>query len=96
LFDLNTYMEVKSEEDFQQLRQQFQIWRKRHSMFVHDVSRIEHIVEGHIQKYSIALVYYRQTKKKNYLESAQKEIDEINRLIQTVEKIELMSILSRG
>jgi hypothetical protein len=96
LFGLNIYMEVYSEEDFYKLRQQFQIWRKRHSMFVHDVKRIEHIVEDHIQKYSIALVYYRQTKKKNYLDQAQQQIEEINNLIQTIEKIELMSILSRG
>jgi hypothetical protein len=96
LFDLNICMEVRSEEDFSKLRQQFQVWRKRHSMFTHDVNKIEHIVENHIQKYSIALVYYRQTKKKNYLEQATNEIKEINNLIQTIEKIELMSILSRG
>jgi cell fate (sporulation/competence/biofilm development) regulator YmcA (YheA/YmcA/DUF963 family) len=96
LFDLNIYMEVYSEEDFSKLRQQFRVWRKRHGMFIHDVKRIEDIVEDRIQKYSIALVNYRQTKKKNYLEQAQQQIEEINNLIQTIEKIELMSILSRG
>jgi len=96
LFDLNIYMLVETDKDFPLLRQQFSIWRKRHSMFKHDVNQIEHIMEDHIQKYSIALVYYRQTKKRSYLEQAQKEIDEINRLISTVEQIELMSILSRG
>jgi len=96
LFDLNINMFVESEKDFQELRNHFQIWRKRHGLFIHDVNRIENIVEHHIRQYSTALVYYRQTKKKSYLESAQKEIDEINRLIQTIEKIELMSILSRG
>ena len=96
MFDLNIYMLVETDKDFAQLRQQFIIWRKRHSMFIHDVTRIEHIMEDHIQKHSIALVYYRQTKKRSYLEQAQKEIDEINRLIGTVEKIELMSMLSRG
>jgi hypothetical protein len=89
-------MLVETDKDFTQLRQQFNIWRKRHSMFIHDVIRIEHIMEDHIQKHSIALVYYRQTKKRSYLEQAQREIDEINRLIGTVEKIELMSMLSRG
>ena len=89
-------MLVETDKDFPKLRQQFSIWRKRHSMFIHDVTRIEHIMEDHIQKHSIALVYYRQTKKRSYLEQAQKEIDEINRLIGTVEKIELMSMLSRG
>ena len=89
-------MIVNSESDFPALRQQFLIWRKRHSMFIEDVKNIEKIVEEHIQSHSRILVLYRQTKKKSYLESAQKEINEINRLIQTVEKIELMSILSRG
>ena len=89
-------MLVETDKDFTQLRQQFNIWRKRHSMFIHDVIRIEHIMEDHIQKHSIALVYYRQTKKRSYLEQAQQEIDEINKLISTVEKIELMSMLSRG
>ena len=96
MFDLNICMLVETDKDFTQLRQQFNIWRKRHSMFIHDVIRIEHIMEDHIQKHSIALVYYRQTKKRSYLEQAQREIDEINRLIGTVEKIELMSMLSRG
>jgi hypothetical protein len=89
-------MLVETDKDFTQLRQQFNTWRKRHSMFIHDVIRIEHIMEDHIQKHSIALVYYRQTKKRSYLEQAQQEIDEINKLISTVEKIELMSMLSRG
>jgi hypothetical protein len=89
-------MLVETDKDFPQLRRQFSVWRKRHSMFIHDVTRIEHIMEDHIQKHSIALVYYRQTKKRSYLEQAQREIDEINKLIGTVEKIELMSMLSRG
>lgn len=89
-------MLVETEKDFPQLRQQFSVWRKRHSMFVHDVKHIEHIIENHIQQHSKILVQYRQTKKRSYLEQAQKEIDEINRLISTVEKIELMAMLSRG
>ena len=89
-------MRVETEKDFPALRQHFNVWRKRHSMFVHDVNRIEHIVEDHIQKYSIALVYYRQTKKRSYIDQAQQQLDEINKLINTIEKIELMSMLSRG
>jgi hypothetical protein len=41
------------------------------------------------------MVLYRQTKNRGYLEKAQQEIDAINSTILTVEKIELMSILSR-
>ncbi len=88
-------MTVTSDADFKELRNQLNRWRSRFPMFKHDVNQIEHIIENHIQNYSIALVYYRQTHKKNYLESAQKELDEINRVITTVEKLELMAMLSQ-
>jgi hypothetical protein len=39
---------------------------------------------------------YRQTKNRSYLERAQREIDAINTVLATVEKMELMSLLSRG
>ncbi len=89
-------MKVESEKDFPALRQQFQKWRKRFPMFTHDVNTIEHIIENHIQNYSIALVNYRQSHKKNHLERAQQEIDNINRVLSTVEKLELMAMLSQG
>jgi hypothetical protein len=89
-------MQITSDKDFQELRKQFLEWRKRFPMFAHDVKTIESIVEEHIKKHSIALVNYRQTHGKNYLEQAQKEIDAINQVVATVEKIELMSLLSRG
>lgn len=89
-------MRVESEKDFKILRERFNQWRKQFPMFVHDVNRIEHAVEDYIQNYSIALVHYRQSKKKNHLEKAQQQIDKINSLIDTIEKIELMALLSRG
>ncbi len=89
-------MHVNDENDFVLLRKQFAEWRRRFPMFVHDVKTIEKIVEEHIKKHSIALVNYRQTHGKNHLEQAQRELDEINRIVNTVEKIELMSLLSRG
>jgi hypothetical protein len=39
---------------------------------------------------------HRQTHSKSYIEKAQQEIDAINRVLATVEKIELMAMLSRG
>jgi hypothetical protein len=42
------------------------------------------------------MVLYRQTKHRGYLEKAQQEIDAINTILNTVEKMELMSLLSRG
>ena len=89
-------MQIQSDQDFKQLREQCSIWRKRFPMFKHDVNQIEHIIENHIQNHSIIMVQYRQTKSKACLEKAQLEIDAINRVIATVEKMELMSMLSRG
>lgn len=88
-------MRVESDRDFPELRKQFTIWRKRFPMFTHDVTQIEHIIEQHIQNFAIAGVYYRQTHSKLYLEKAQHELDEINRVISTVEKLELMAMLSQ-
>ena len=89
-------MEVVSEKDFPKLREQILIWKKRFPMFKHDVISIENIIETHIQNHSIALVFYRQTHKKKFLEDAEKEIDHINRVISTVSKLELMAILSQS
>jgi len=88
-------MIVESDKDFPELRKQFNVWRKRFPMFTHDVNQIEHIIEQHIQNFAIAGVGYRQTHSKSYLERAQRELDEINRVLATVEKLELMAMLSR-
>ena len=95
MFGLNTRMKVESDQDFKQLREQFTAWRHRFPMFTHDVQRIEKIINQHITTHSKLMVMHRQTKNRSYLEKAQQEIDAINSTILTVEKIELMSILSR-
>ena len=89
-------MQITSESDFKKLREQFSIWRKRFPMFTHDVQRIEKIINQHITAHSKIMVMYRQTKNRSYLEKAQQEIDTINTVLATVEKMELMSLLSRG
>lgn len=89
-------MQVESDKDFPELRKQFNVWRKRFPMFTHDVNQIESIIETHIQNFAIAGVQYRQTHSKSYLERAQKELDEINRVLLLVEKLELMAMLSQG
>jgi hypothetical protein len=89
-------MEIQSEEDFSKLREQILVWRKRFPMFRHDVNQIEKIIEIHIQHHSIALVFYRQTHKKKYLEDAEQEIAAINRVLSMVSKLELMAILSQS
>ena len=89
-------MEIKSDKDFTELRQYMNTLSKRFPMFRHDVSQIERIIEEHIKNYSIALVNYRQSHRKNYLEKAQIEIDNINRILSTVGKLELMAMLSQS
>jgi len=89
-------VQIESEKDFSELRKQFDVWRKRFPMFTHDVQRIEKIINQHITAHSKIMVMYRQTKNRSYLERAQREIDAINTVLATVEKMELMSLLSRG
>jgi hypothetical protein len=89
-------MQIESDQDFTQLRNQFSVWRKRFPLFVHDVQQIEKIIDRHIQQHSKIMVMHRQTHNRSYLEKAQQEIDAINQVIGTVEKLELMSLLSRG
>ena len=96
MFDLNIGMKVESDQDFKQLRDQFTAWRNRFPMFIHDVQRIEKIINQHITAHSKIMVMYRQTKNRSYLEKAQQEINTINTVLATVEKMELMSLLSRG
>ena len=89
-------MKIESDKDFEQLRSQFSAWRRRFPMFTHDVQRIEKIIDEHIQTHSKIMVLHRQTHNRSYLEKAQQEIDAINKIIDTVEKLELMAMLSRG
>jgi hypothetical protein len=89
-------MKVESDQDFKQLRDQFTAWRNRFPMFIYDVQRIEKIINQHVTEHSKIMVLYRQTKNRSYLEKAQREIDTINTVLATVEKMELMSLLSRG
>jgi hypothetical protein len=88
-------MQITSERDFPELRDRFNKWRKAFPMFKHDVKKIEDTVELLIKAYSVSLMHYRQSKKRYYLEQAQTHIDEINRVVATIEKIELMALLSR-
>jgi len=89
-------MQIESDKDFVKLRQQYSVLRKRFPMFTHDVQQIEKIIDHHIQTHSRIMVNYRQTHSRSYLERAQKEIDSINQIVATVEKLELMAMLSRG
>jgi hypothetical protein len=88
-------MQIESDQDFPKLRIQFSKWRKRFPMFAHDVTSIERIVEEHVKRHSQILIQYRQTHSKRYLDEAQAEITAINRVVATVEKIELMAMLSQ-
>lgn len=87
-------MQIETGDDFVKLSEQFKDWRNRFPMFAHDIRRIEDMIYNHIRNHSIALMHYRQTHKQYYLDKAQEEIDEINRILLTVEQIEIIAILS--
>ena len=89
-------MKIETEKDFAELLSQFSVWRRRFPMFTHDVQHIEKMIDEHIQTHSKIMVLYIQTKNRSYIEKAQREIDAINRILKTVEKLELMAMLSRG
>ena len=88
-------MKIESEKDFQELQNQFGQWRKRFPMFKHNVQQIEQMINTHIQSHSRLMVLHRQTHSSSYLEKAQLEIDAINRILDTVSKLELMAILNQ-
>lgn len=95
MFGLNIYMEIQSHLDFPKLREQISKWKYRYTMFRKDVQEIESAIENHVQNYSRHQVSYKQSHKNYYIEQAQKEIDEINRIITLVEKLEVMAMLSK-
>jgi hypothetical protein len=65
-------------------------------MFRHDIVQIENIIEEHIKQYSIAMVHHRQSHSRHYITQAQREIDGINRVLSTVDKLELIALLSQA
>ncbi len=89
-------LEITSHEDFNKLRDQLTKWRKRFPMFTHDIRSIQNSIEVHMKNYMDFLIKYKQTKKDRYIESAQSEIDKINMLMNTISKVELMALLSKG
>lgn len=88
-------MKIHSENDFGKLRDHVKSYRTKFPAFRHDVDQMEQAIEKHIKQHSLHLVNHRQTKKRYYLEYAQKEIEAINKIVSTVEKIELMAYLSQ-
>jgi hypothetical protein len=89
-------MQIESENDFTKLRRHIDDWHRKFPMFRHDVVKIENAVEEHIKQYSIAMVNYRQSRKRHFLEQAENHIKDINRIISTAEKMELMALLSQS
>ena len=89
-------LEIKSHEDFDKLREQLSKWRKRFPMFTHDIRTIQNAIEVHMKNYMDFLIKYKQTRKDRHIESAQSEIDKINALMNTISKVELMALLSKG
>ena len=88
-------MKIQSEKDFDKARDHVKSYRKKFPEFRHDVDQMEKAIEKHMKQHSLHLVSFRQSKKLYYIEYAQQEIDAINKIISTVEKIEIMAYLSQ-
>jgi predicted nucleic acid-binding Zn-ribbon protein len=88
-------MKIQSEKDFDKLRDHVRSYRKKFPEFRHDVDQMEQAIEKHMKQHSQHLISFRQSKKPYYLEYAQKEIDAINKIVSTVEKVEIMAYLSQ-
>jgi hypothetical protein len=88
-------MKVESEKDFGKLRDHVRSYMHKFPAFKHDVRQLENKIEKHIKEYSLSLVRYRQSRSKIHIETAQQEIDSINKTVAMVEKIEIMAYLSQ-
>lgn len=89
-------MIVESEKDFMNLRMYISTWYVKFPLFKHDILEIEQIIEERIKQYSIAMVYYRQSHKQNYLDQANEQIGHMNRIISIADKMVLMALLSKA
>ena len=88
--------DITSHKDFDKLRTQLDKWRRRFPMFGHDIRTIQNSIEVHMKNYMEFLIKYKQTKSDRHIENAQAEIDKINALMNTISKVELMALLSKG
>ena len=88
--------DITSHKDFDKLRSQLDKWRKRFPMFSHDIRTIQNSIEHHMKAYMEHLIRYKQTKSEHCIGKAQEEIDKIIALMNTISKVELIAILSKG
>ena len=88
-------MIVKHEDDFPRLRAHIKKYRRRFPMFSADIRRIETNIESSIKTYSEYMIKYRRTKSELFYHDALQQLESINELILLIDKIELMTILSR-
>ena len=70
-------------------------WKKNHGMFLKDIQRLEHVVNDCISEASKALVMYRQTGRRSYLEAATAHYQRASEIIRTFSKRELLASLSK-
>jgi len=82
-------------DEFAEVRSKIKKYKKRFPLFLKDIHRIEKTVENHIKLHSQHLVKYKQTHSKKYLEKAENEVKQIEYLLSTIDKIELMALLAK-
>jgi len=65
-------------------------------MFINDIRKLESNIEQLKKEYSFYMIKYKQNKSDQYLRQAEQKIQEINEVVLLIDKIELLSILSRS
>jgi len=76
-------------------RAQLEEWKRRHSMFAHEITRIQKHIDKLMSQRDNALVLYRQSKKQVYLEQANTLLLQAQNHLKTFSKLELLASLSK-
>lgn len=88
---------INSPEDWYNIQRTIiKQWKIEHSMFSHDIKKLEHTIDLYITEYSKKMVLYRQTHSKSCLDSALKELQTASEILKTFSKREMLATLSKG
>jgi len=89
-------MQISSDKDFEKVAKHLKKYKTHFPLFVKDINKIENTIIQYQKNYSNFMVSYRQSKRNASLVRANEEIDKINHLISTLDKIELMALMAKN
>jgi len=89
-------MRVINEDNLNDVKKHLKKYKKNFPLFLKDIERIESNIAKYSKNYSNIMVSYRQSKSRGHLQKAQEELDKINNLILTLDKIELMALMAKN